>query len=73
MWQMYIERVDPILKIIHAPTVQRDIVGFIRDKSHLGPTRHILFFALYYTSVITMSEEECGEELQQSKGEALKR
>lgn len=46
---------------------------FVRDESHLDPTRHILFFAIYYTSVITMSEEECGEELQQSKGEALKR
>lgn len=73
MWQNYLDRVDPVLKIIHVPTVQRDIMKFARDKTQLDPSRHILFFAIYYTSVLTMSAEEWGEELRESRGVALKR
>jgi hypothetical protein len=73
MWQNYLDRVDPVLKIIHVPTVQRDIMKFARDQTHLDPNRHILFFAIYYTSVLTMSAEEWGEELRESRGVALKR
>jgi hypothetical protein len=73
MWQRYLERVDPVLKILHAPTVQQDITKLLRDKSYLDLTRHALFFAIYYTSVITMSAEECRDELQESKGEVLRR
>jgi hypothetical protein len=73
MWQRYLERVDPVLKILYAPTVQQDILKFVRDESYLDLTRHILLFAIYYTSVITMSAEECKDELSESKGETLAR
>jgi len=72
MWQTYLERVDPVLKLIHTQTVQQDIMNFMRDKSRLDLARHISLFAIYYTSVITMSEKECWEELHESKGAALK-
>lgn len=64
---------DPVLKLIHTPTVQKDILSVVRDNSHLNLPLHVLFFALYYTSVIAMSAEECWDELQESKEEALKR
>lgn len=73
MWQTYIERVDPVLKLIHTQTVQQDIMNFMRDKSRLDLARHVLLFAIYYTSVITMSGKECWEELHESKEAALKR
>ncbi|KAF3390383.1 Bikaverin cluster transcription factor bik5 [Penicillium rolfsii] len=72
MWQRYLERIDPVLKILHAPTVQQNIMKVLRDKSYLNQSCHTLLFAIYYTSTITMSAEECRNELQESKGEALK-
>lgn len=73
LWQRFLERVDPVLKLIHTPTVQKDILIVVRDNSHLNLPLHILFFAIYYTSVIAMSAEECWDELRESKEEALKR
>jgi hypothetical protein len=73
MWQRYLERVDPVLKILHTPTVQHDIMKVIRESSYLELTRHTLFFAIYYTSVITISAEECRDEFEEPKGEVLKR
>lgn len=73
LWQRFLERVDPVLKLIHTPTVQKEILIVVRDNSHLNLPLHTLFFALYYTSVIAMSAEECWDELRESKDEALKR
>jgi hypothetical protein len=75
MWQRYLERVDPVLKITHAPTVQRNILNITRDKSRfdLDFPHHTLLFSIYYTSVITMSGEECREEFQESRRQTLKR
>lgn len=73
MWQKYLERVDPVLKILHAPTVQQDITKVLRNSSYLDLTRHTLLSAIYYTSVITISAEECRNEFQESKDEVLKR
>lgn len=72
MWQTNLERVDPVLKLIHTQTVQQDIMDFMRGKSRLDLARHISMFAIYYTSVITMSGKECWEELHETKEAALK-
>ncbi|KAJ5523368.1 fungal-specific transcription factor domain-containing protein [Penicillium frequentans] len=47
-------------------------MDFMRGKSRLDLARHISMFAIYYTSVITMSGKECWEELHETKEAALK-
>lgn len=59
LWQRYLESVDSVLKILHPSKVQRQIIGFVRDRDALDPSMHCLIFAIYYAAVITMTAEEC--------------
>lgn len=73
IWQTYLERVEPLLKIFHAPTVQKQIVDFIRGRGFLDPPTECVMFAIYYASVITMTVEECQAGFNEGKHEVLKR
>ncbi|KFZ07801.1 hypothetical protein V502_09747 [Pseudogymnoascus sp. VKM F-4520 (FW-2644)] len=73
IWQTYLERVEPVLKIFHVPTVQKQIVDFIRDQGFLDPPTKCVLFAIHYASVITMTAEECQAGFNEGKHELLKR
>ncbi|KAK9366313.1 fungal-specific transcription factor domain-containing protein [Lipomyces kononenkoae] len=73
MWQKYLDSVEPVLKILHAPTLQKQIVDFIRDRGALDLPTECVMFAIYYAAVITMTAEECQAEFNESKHEVLKR
>lgn len=73
IWQKYLESVEPVLKILHAPTVQKQIVDFIRVRGAIDPPTECMIFAIYYAAVITMTVEECRAEFNECKYEVLKR
>lgn len=69
LWQKYLENVEPILKILHAPTVQRQILNSIQSRE----TTECLLFAICYAAVTTMTVEDCRVELDEDKVEVLNR
>ncbi|KFY49829.1 hypothetical protein V495_00440 [Pseudogymnoascus sp. VKM F-4514 (FW-929)] len=73
LWQTYLERVEPVLKVFHAPTVQKQVMDFIRGRGFVDRPTTCLIFAIYYASVITMTVEECQTGFNKGKHEVLKR
>ncbi|KAK6540431.1 hypothetical protein TWF694_009226 [Orbilia ellipsospora] len=73
IWQKYLESVESVLKILHAPSVQKQIVDFIRGRRILDPPTECMMFAIYYAAVVTMTAEECQAEFKEDKHEMLKR
>lgn len=73
IWQTYLDVVDPVLKIFHAPTVQRVVVGVIRGRLKPDSCTECLMFAVYYATVVTMSAAECHREFNENKVTLLKR
>jgi hypothetical protein len=73
IWQKYLESVEPVVKILHAPTVQKQMVDFIRGRGVLDPPTECVMFSIYYAAVITMTVEECQAEFNEGKLEVLKR
>jgi hypothetical protein len=58
LWQLYLENVDPLIKMIHTPSVQRKIL------IASPPALEALMFAIYYAAVISIqSPEQCEKEL----------
>ena len=62
---LYFNNVDPIFKIVHAPSVRDYIQG---GKPYLGhargdPAVTALTFAIYYAAVVTIDDETCRAEL----------
>jgi hypothetical protein len=61
---IHLHRVDPVLKVTHAPSL-RDI--FLLDVDTITPAQAALRFAVLFTAVSILDEEECFQRLNSSK------
>jgi hypothetical protein len=59
LWQMFLDRVNPLTKLVHVPSVQPHLVQAITKPSHLPRNLEALFFAIYAAAVNSMDDEEC--------------
>ena len=73
LWQKYLENVEPILKILHTPSVQRQILNKAQSRETLGAPTECLIFAICYAAMATMTVEDCRAELDEDKHEVLNR
>lgn len=73
MWQTYLETVDPVLKIFHAPTVQKQIMSRSRGRRVHDSSVQCLMLAVYYSTVVTMSAAACLAEFEEERPALLKR
>ena len=58
IWQVYQENVDPILKVIHVPTMSKVIKDLRNNMDSLTPSTEALMFSIYYASITSLDEEE---------------
>ncbi len=70
-WQVYLDNVNPMLKVIHAPSMQARIVEAISDLESISPTLEALMFSIYCMSVTSLSVEDCQAMFNSSKGDLL--
>ncbi|KAK6221126.1 hypothetical protein LQW54_001699 [Pestalotiopsis sp. IQ-011] len=61
LWQVYLENVDPLLKITHAPTLQARIIDAACDTSSISPPLEALIFSIYAISTVSLDDEKCLE------------
>lgn len=58
LWQIYIDNVNPLLKISHVPTLQVQIVEVAADLANAPKSLEALMFSIYLISVNSMSDDE---------------
>jgi hypothetical protein len=54
LWQVYLENVDPLLKIIHVPTIQGQILRACGHLDSIPASVEALMFAIYYAAVTSL-------------------
>ncbi|KAI2616771.1 hypothetical protein GGR54DRAFT_221137 [Hypoxylon sp. NC1633] len=59
LWQIYLDNVNPILKVIHAPSLQARIVEAISDIDNVDPNLEALLFSIYCTAILSIPQDEC--------------
>lgn len=60
LWQIYLENVDPLLKVTHTPTLQGRIIdACVRLDNIQEPTLETLMLAIYCVAIVSLSDEEC--------------
>ena len=64
-WQAYLEYYDPLMRMLHVPTMQKLIFELMRDPSKASKSEETLLFAIYFAAVSALPAEE----LQQKTGE----
>ncbi|KZF24113.1 putative C6 transcription factor [Xylona heveae TC161] len=59
LWQIYLENINPLLKVTHTPTLQARIIDAASDVANISPTFEALMFSIYCVSVLSLFENEC--------------
>lgn len=59
LWQIYIENIDPLLKVTHTPTMQTRILDAASRLSNISPTFEALMFGIYCVSVSGLGDDDC--------------
>lgn len=63
MWQIYQENVDPVVKILHIPTMNKLIREMRTNVDRLTPSAEALMFAIYYGVVVSLDADEVKQTL----------
>ncbi|KAM0185567.1 hypothetical protein ACHAPQ_008233 [Fusarium lateritium] len=69
LWQIYLDNVNPLLKVTHTPTLQSRIVEAVSNLKDIPPTLEALMFGIYCIAVLSLGEEECQTMFKQSKAQ----
>jgi hypothetical protein len=73
LWQIYLDRCNPLTKIIHVPTVQPHVLDATSSTPNLPKNIEALLFAIYTLAVVSMTKEESEDVLGMPKEKALAR
>ena len=73
LWQIYVERVNPILKVTHNPTLQATIVTNFNESKSSSAFMEALLFSIYCVAVLSSTDQECLDSFTAPRDELLKR
>lgn len=73
LWQIYLDNVNPLLKVTHAPTLQARLIDAASDTTRIKPELAALMFSIYCVSLMSLSEDECPAMFGSSKEALLAR
>ena len=71
LWQVYLNNVDPLLKVTHTHSLQGRLVEATSNVSNISPTLEALMFGIYCMSVMSLTTEECETTFGSSKHDLL--
>lgn len=73
LWQTFVETVNPLIKIIHVPILQKRILEATWNPSGIDKALAALMFSMYTLSVTSLSPEDCHTSLSQDRGVLITR
>ncbi|KUJ11564.1 uncharacterized protein LY89DRAFT_654212 [Mollisia scopiformis] len=59
LWHVYLDNVNPLLKITHSPTVQQQIIEASSNLSEIDPALEAMMFGIYSTAILSMADDDC--------------
>ncbi len=58
LWNVYVKSVDPVLKILHIPTVQSTVLATILEPRSAQSSTVALTFAIYFAAVTALCHDD---------------
>lgn len=58
LWSVYQENVEPLIKMLHIPTMEPIIRDARKNHDQLSPGNQALVFAIYYAAITSLEPEE---------------
>jgi hypothetical protein len=72
-WQLYVENIDPVTKVLHVPTFERKFNDAQKDLRRLEAGTEALMFSIYYSVVTSLSVDTVQAEFKESKDNLLQK
>ena len=57
LWNVYVKSVDPVLKVLHIPTVQSTVIATILEPRAAPSSTVALTFAIYFAAVTALCHD----------------
>ncbi|KAK6445709.1 hypothetical protein FP744_10001958 [Trichoderma asperellum] len=73
LWQVYLDNVDPLLKITHTHTLQKRLIAAATNLITITPELEALMFGIYCMAISSLTENECRAMFASSKVDLLSR
>jgi hypothetical protein len=58
IWQIYVENVDPLVKILHVPTMTQTIREATTNLKDISASLEALLFSIYFAAITSMEPED---------------
>jgi hypothetical protein len=73
LWQLYLDNINPLVKVFHAPTVQQHITDVVGNMDTIPRNLEALLFSINCITVESMDDGQCLAIMGQSKTRTLQR
>ncbi|KFY35514.1 hypothetical protein V494_05852 [Pseudogymnoascus sp. VKM F-4513 (FW-928)] len=73
LWRTFIENVNPLMKIVHVPSLQTAIEKAISNIKNVPRGFEALMFAIYHIAIISLTDNECREVMGETRAILLRR
>ena len=73
LWQVFLDNVNPLTKLMHAPTIQQRLLDASARLENISKEWEALMFAIYLSAIHSMSTDECQSIVGESKGVLVRR
>lgn len=73
LWQIYLDNVNPLLKLTHTPTLQGQLIEAAANPSKVSRPLEALLFSIYYIAVLSLTEEEAQDTFKEEKTRMMSR
>lgn len=67
LWHTYLRNVDPLYKILHAPSFERLLLRGVQDVQTLNANVETLLFAVYFAGIVSSTNEDCLAKFNETK------
>ncbi|KAI0485984.1 fungal-specific transcription factor domain-containing protein [Xylaria cf. heliscus] len=71
LWQIYLDNVNPLLKLTHTPTLQVQIIEASRNLTKVSKSLEALMFAIYLMAITSLTDDETEQTFTESKSSLL--
>ncbi|KIV99438.1 uncharacterized protein PV09_08869 [Verruconis gallopava] len=73
IFNLYLDNVDPLLKVVHAPSFQKQLLQAVQNMDSLEAEVEILLFSIYFSAMISIPTEDCLSMFKESRVTLLER
>lgn len=73
LWQTFLDNINPLTKIFHAPSVQQKVLDATADLENIPKNTEALMFGIYAAATSSMNNGECQKLFNKNKEEVLAR